>query len=168
MTGSQLALFLIALVGVAGGGQAVFWVLFVRHLRRKYPLPEDLQDPDSPDDCQANYEGYYLETRLLDESGAEVRRFRGWRMLARGNGQLCLTQRGLHFWRRGFKEPFWIPYFTMRRVEVVLSKRTGIRGRMSLELDWELAGYRLRSVFTLRDGVSATVRVGQWLEARLP
>ena len=159
-----LIVLILAAVTVVNVG---FWWWLVTRLKRKYPLPEDLQSPDPREASEAEFGGYYLETRIVEDD-TEAGRFVGWGMLARGNGMIVMTPRGFHFWRRGAKKPFWIPYFTMRRAEVVLSERMRIRGKMSLTVDWELAGYRLRSVFMVSGGVSATVRVGQWLQARIP
>ncbi len=157
---------IIAVVAVVAVANIGFWVWYVRYIRRKYPLPADLQKPDSRETGEAEYGGYYLETRVVEDD-IEKRRFPGWGLFARGKGAICLTARGLHFWRKGFGKPLWIPYFAMRRAEVGISKRMRIRGKMALEVDWELAGYRLRSVFMVDGGVSATVRVAQWLQARI-
>lgn len=162
----NLALLIGLIVLGLAGANAALWIGLISHLRRKYPLPVDLAHPDQRNTCEAYYGGYYLATWRLGENG-EQGRFRGWYLLARGNGTLGLTPRGLHFWRRGTKRPLWIPYFAMRKVEVRLSDRLKIRGRMSLEVDWSLDGYELRSVFLVGGGVSATVRVAQWLESRI-
>jgi hypothetical protein len=163
MNASSVGL-LIALIALLNLGA---WAAVLGYLRLKYPAPPELREPDAPRAADSLFPGYYLVTyRVVNER--EAGRFLGWGSLMRGNGAMYLTGRGLHFLRHLTRRPLWIPNAALRRVNVQLSPRRRIKGRMSLEVDWELAGLRLRSVFVLTGGVSATVHLAQRLEARLP
>jgi len=158
----KILLLIAALLAING----LVWLIIIQSVRKRYPLPEQLRDPDPPTKITEHMSGYYLMT-LRRTNGGEKGRFYGWHLLARGNGYLYLTDRGLHFLRRGTKRPLWIPAGSFRDVNVEISKRLKIRGRLSLEVDWELAGYRLRSVFVLGGGVSATRRVADWIQMHI-
>ncbi len=144
----------------------VMWIVIMSVIRKRYPLPPVMAAPDPSTRADEVFPGYYLETHNLDD-GAESGRFRGWGLLARGNGGLYFTAKGLHFQRRGTKRPLLIPTRGLRAVNVVVSDRLRIRGKLSCEVDWELAGRSLRSIFVIVGGVSYTRRAAKWIQDHL-
>lgn len=162
MTVAQIVALVIGVLFL----NAVVWFILITWLRRKYPLPTILQKPDPISSAKDKAGGYYLMTLNL-LNGVEKGRFLGWFLLSRGNGDLYLTDKGLHFLRRGTKRPIFIPANNLRGVNAEISHRLRIRGKLVLEVDWEVEGRFLRSVFVLSGGVSATRRVADWIEANL-
>ena len=148
------------LIALAGG-----WFGLGAYLRRKYPWPDELANPETPAEGMQHFAGFYYLTRRMDEE-REGAAFLGWSLLFVRPGVLYLGDRGLLFKRTLVRRPIWIPYPLLRGVKVRLSDRRRIEGRMALEVDWECAGLRLRSIFVL-ENVSHTVLVAQWLESRL-
>jgi hypothetical protein len=154
------ALIVVGLLLATGVGVGIF------HVRRRVPRPVELRP--SPDNAApaVRFPGLYLETRrlILD---AESGRFTGWRLGGRSRGHLELSETGLRFRRSFWRRSVWLPYGAIRQVNVVFSPRRCIRDKMALELDWEAGGLRLRSIFVLDGGVSASVHAARWVEARL-
>jgi hypothetical protein len=138
------------------------------------PMPPELRAPAERGEIRAEFPAMHWETRRLN-GAAEGGRFSGWGRRGRGGGRLALYESGLRF-RRGFLSfcrfgslpcgSFWLPYSAVRRVDVVFSRRPQIVDKMALELDWDAGGRRLRSIFVLAGGVSASVHVARWIEAR--
>lgn len=154
------------LVGSLVAALAGVWLGLRFYLRRKYPPPAELDNPEPYAAWMQHFRGFYFLTRQMveDREGAA---FLGWGLLFVRPGMLYLGEHGLLFKRTLIKTPVWIPYTALRAVNVRLSDRRRIEGQMALEVDWECAGLRLRSIFVLDDGVSPTVLVAQWLESRL-
>ena len=142
------------------------WCVGRAWLRKKYPWPATIAEPDAPEQASETFFGYYLitEHRTLRN---KYRQFCGWGLLVRGNGRLFFTDRGLHFQRALTNSIFMIPRTCFQRVQVLVSPRWKIRGKISLEIDWELQGECLRSVFSLAGGVSSTVRVAKWIQNQI-
>jgi len=156
---------LLLLAGLAALNIAI-WIAIMAVIRKRYPLPPEMAEADPDSRADEIFPGYYLETHILD-NGAEAGRFRGWGLLARGNGGLYFTAKGLHFHRRGVKRALLIPTRALRAVNVVVSTRMRISGKLSCEVDWELAGRSLRSIFVIVGGVSYTRRAAKWIQNHL-
>jgi len=162
----KLRLFVVFMSPVLLAWPGAVWTAIRASVRRKDPRPDRMPPPAEVAGTEAEFPGYYLATwKIVGDQ--ERGRFIGWDLLRRGQGRLIYTDRGLLFYRKGTRRPIWLPYEAMRAIRVVLSERRRIRGRMAMEVDWEVAGWYLRSVFVLSGGVSATVGAAQWLEARV-
>lgn len=157
---------ILMLVAGMAAVNIVMWTVILTVIRRRYPLPAEMSDTDPPERADEVFPGYYLETHRL-ENGEEIGRFRGWGLLARGNGGLYFTAKGLHFQRRYTKRQLLVPTQALRAVNVVVSERLRIRGKLSCEIDWQLDGYDLRSIFVIIGGVSYTRRAAKWIQDHL-
>jgi hypothetical protein len=123
-------------------------------------------EPDSLDHSRQIFPGYYLMT-VRKRGVEEGPRYFARGLICRGAGRLYLTPRGVHFLRFLTRRPVFIPTGSLRGLEVRVSERRRIRGKLALEVDWERRGNPLRSVFVLKEGVSATRRVADWIQLHL-